>query len=84
MYAKSGLNRHVNILQCAIFLVALIVCFTFLSPHFLSLNNIANILVASTVIGLMALGATFVIGSGGIDLSSASVMALASVAAAII
>ncbi len=46
-----------------------------MSPYFLSIGNINNILMASAVIGLVAVGATFVIGSGGIDLSSAAVMA---------
>lgn len=62
--------------QCLLFLMVLGVFFSLASPHFFSLENINNILTASAVIGLIAIGATFVIGSGGIDLSSAAVMAL--------
>ncbi len=62
--------------QCLLFLAALGVFFSFTSPYFLGFDNINNILTASAVIGLIAIGATFVIGSGGIDLSSAAVMAL--------
>lgn len=47
-----------------------------IAPHFGSLSNLDNILTASAVTGTLALGATFVIASGGIDLSIASVMAL--------
>jgi ribose/xylose/arabinose/galactoside ABC-type transport system permease subunit len=67
------------VLQCGIFLLLLAITFSFLSEFFLSVENISNILTASAVIGLMALGATFVIGSGGIDLSTAAIMALSGV-----
>ena len=50
--------------------------FSVLSPYFLTLANLENVLSASAVIGFLALGSTFVIASGGIDLSVASVMAL--------
>lgn len=61
--------------QCLFFLAALSVVFSLASPYFLSIGNISNILTASAVIGLIAIGTTFVIASGGIDLSSAAVMA---------
>jgi ribose/xylose/arabinose/galactoside ABC-type transport system permease subunit len=65
------------LLQCLLFLAILTAVFVVASPFFLSLSNIDNILTASAVIGLIAMGATFVIASGGIDLSSAAVMAFA-------
>ncbi len=52
--------------------------------NFLSLRNIMNVLVAITPILLMGLGQTFVIISGGIDLSVGWVMGLASVVAALV
>lgn len=61
--------------RCAIFLVLLACIFSICTPHFLSLSNLGNILSASSVIGVLALGSTFVVASGGIDLSVASVMA---------
>lgn len=76
MFAKLT-NRY--LFQCAGFLALLVAVFGVLSPHFLSLENASNIITASTVMGLMALGATFVIASGGIDLSSAAIMAAAGV-----
>lgn len=51
---------------------------------FLSLRNLMNILVAITPVLLMGLGQTFVIISGGIDLSVGWVMGLASVISAIV
>jgi len=50
-----------------------------LSPYFLSISNILNILLATSVIGVLAIGATFVISSAGIDLSVGSVLALSGV-----
>lgn len=50
--------------------------------NFLSLRNIMNVLVAITPVLLMGLGQTFVIISGGIDLSVGWVMGLASVVSA--
>ena len=73
----SSANKSLS--QCTAFLAFLVVAFSLLSPHFLSFENAANILTASAVIGILALGATFVIASGGIDLSSAAVMAAAGV-----
>ena len=50
-----------------------------LSPYFLSVSNFLNILLATSVIGVLAIGATFVISSAGIDLSLGSVLALSGV-----
>ena len=40
-----------------------------INPDFLSGNNISNVLTRSTFIAIIAVGATFVISSGGLDLS---------------
>src|ERR1700733_2867609 len=77
MFAKSLLQNpnRLYLAQCLFFLAALCVFFSIASPFFLSIGNLNNILTASAVIGLIAIGTTFVIASGGIDLSSAAVMA---------
>ena len=46
---------------------------TILSPHFLTQNNLLNVLDQSVVVGIVAIGMTFVILIGGIDLSVGSV-----------
>src|SRR4051795_1894180 len=61
-------------------LVGLILLCVFLSlatDTFLSVRNALNILDQVTVLGIMAIGMTFVILIGGIDLSVGSVLALA-------
>jgi ribose transport system permease protein len=60
-------------------LVALVVVFSALSPHFLSQGNITNVLIQSSTNAIIAAGMTFVILSGNIDLSVGSVLALSSV-----
>ncbi|MFW5695375.1 MAG: ABC transporter permease [Alkalispirochaeta sp.] len=53
-----------------------------LTPHFLTPSNLLNVVRQSSIIGVMAVGVTFVILSGGIDLSVGSVMAVSGMIAA--
>lgn len=62
-------------------LAALVVVFSLQSPLFFTYGNFVSILQACVVVGLLALGLTVVVLTGGIDLSFASVMALTSVTA---
>ena len=54
-----------------------------LSPFFFSFDNLFEITIQAAVIALIAVGQTFVILSGGIDLSVGSVMSAAAVVAAL-
>ncbi len=59
------------------FLFFIIALGTFLGPDtFLTLNNFENVLTRSSINGIMAAGMTYVIISGGIDLSVGSMMAM--------
>jgi len=69
------LDRYAVILMLIIFSA----CLTFLSPVFLTVENLYNILRQIAVIGLLAIGEAFVILLGEIDLSVGSVLALTSV-----
>src|SRR5438270_3248570 len=60
-------------------LIALFAIFSLASPNFLQFDNIVGILLATSVNGVLALGVTFVIITGGIDLSVGTVMTLAAV-----
>ncbi|MGZ5302358.1 MAG: ABC transporter permease, partial [Actinomycetota bacterium] len=64
-------------------LILLIVFFSLANPHFLNFDNFVNILIATAVVGVLALGETFVIITGGIDLSVGTVMTLSSVMTAV-
>ncbi len=63
-------------------LIILMVVFSTLSEYFLSFSNLVDILLAAAVTGVLAIGATFVITTGGIDLSVGTVMTLSAVMAA--
>ncbi|KAE8765965.1 ABC transporter permease [Georgenia thermotolerans] len=54
-----------------------------LSPRFLSLDNLQLLLLNGTVIAFLALGQAFVLLTGGIDLSTGSVIALTGMTAAL-
>lgn len=56
-------------------LILLIVLGAFLNDNFLSAGNITNVLARSAFIGMIAVGMTFVITSGGLDLSVGSMAA---------
>jgi len=60
-----------------IFLIVLCVVFAILQPAFFSTRNIFNVMRQVSIYGLLAIGMTFVILTGGIDLSIGSVLALA-------
>ncbi len=53
-----------------------------LSPHFLTVSNLSNVLEQTSINAVIAVGMTFVILSGGIDLSVGSLVALSGVALA--
>jgi ribose transport system permease protein len=84
MFAKQRFSdpNMASLFQCIVFLFAMSVVFALNSPVFLTPVNIGNILTAASVLGLMAVGSTFVIASGLIDLSTAATMALSSVVCA--
>jgi ribose transport system permease protein len=50
-----------------------------LTPHFLTISNLLNIAEQATIIAIIAVGMTFVIITGGIDLSVGSTLAFAGV-----
>jgi len=64
-------------------LIVIILAFSLLSPNFLQFDNVVGILIATTVNGILALGVTFVIISGSIDLSVRTVMTLSAVMTAV-
>jgi len=74
----SGVRRLTRSLEVRMLGLALLIAvgLSLLSPYFLTENNIFNILDQSVVIGIVAVGMTFVILTGGIDLSVGSVAGL--------
>ena len=69
-------------LAIALAILILGVISSILSPSFLKLDNFRGILMSTSITGIMAIGMTFVILTGGIDISVGSVTALVCMAAA--
>jgi ribose transport system permease protein len=65
-------------------LLLLIVIMSILSPAFLTMFNLGNVLAQSAVIAVLAIGQLLVILTRGIDLSVGSTLALASVTGALV
>lgn len=65
-------------------LLVLVVIASALSPHFLTSENVFNILRQWSMVGLIAVGLTFIIICGGIDLSGGSILGLAAISGALL
>ena len=64
-----------------VFLALTMIVFASASPHFLTVNNLGNVLTQGAFIGILAIGMTMVMIDGEIDLSVGAVLALASMLA---
>ena len=73
---RPSLLARVGTLGPLLGLLALALIATALNPDFLSASNLANVLTRASFTGIIAVGMTFVIISGGIDLSVGSLAAL--------
>ncbi|WOQ70056.1 ABC transporter permease [Microbacterium limosum] len=62
-------------------IIALFVAFGVASPSFVSGNNVIAILLQASVVGVLAIGQTYVLITGGIDLSIGSIVAVSAISA---
>jgi len=60
-------------------LIIIFIGFSLASPYFFTFRNVIGILISTAVNGLLAIGVTFIIITGGIDLSVGTVMTLSAV-----
>jgi ribose transport system permease protein len=79
----ARVRGSVQQLLAGVSLVLILVFFSIASPVFFTANNLLSILVAATTTGILALGTTFVIITGGIDLSIGTGMILCGVMAGV-
>jgi ribose transport system permease protein len=75
----TGLRERLQQFLAFASLIVIFLFFSLASSNFLNYNNVTAILFSTVVIGLLALGTTFVIITGGIDLSIGTGMALCAV-----
>jgi len=86
-FGKLGKNRAIILVGrnwALIFLIFMLILFSFLGKNFFSLRNFNNIILGASSLLLLASGETFVIISGGIDLSIGFVMGFVCVSSSII
>jgi ribose/xylose/arabinose/galactoside ABC-type transport system permease subunit len=81
--SKKKLSVSKSLAKYGIYLALFVLCavLSIISPAFLSAENLLNVLRQVSINGMIAVGMTFVIITGGIDLSVGSVMALSAVVA---
>ncbi|GEO06043.1 ribose ABC transporter permease [Adhaeribacter aerolatus] len=79
---KPRVNLNIGKYGLLVALLVLCTALTIITPKFLTLPNIMIILTQVTINALLAFGVTFVIITGGIDLSVGSVVAVTSVVTA--
>lgn len=70
--------KYMSELTTVIALIILMAVITIINSNFLTANNLLNLLLQVTSNALIAFGMTFVILTGGIDLSVGSILALSS------
>jgi len=82
--SRSILSRLFSTRESGVFfaLIILGIFMSFASPYFLKPVNLFNVARGFSTIGIMAIGMTMVIVSGGIDLSVGSLMAVSAMSAA--
>ena len=78
---KKKLINQINIYRSVLILLVICVFATILSPSFLSVTNLFNVFKQITVAGIVGCGMTFVILTGGIELSVGSILGLSGVLA---
>lgn len=78
---KNMIDYQTILKKNGIILAFLIICIllSFLSPYFLDWGNWSNILRQASINGILAIGMTYVILTGGIDLSVGSILACAGI-----
>jgi ribose/xylose/arabinose/galactoside ABC-type transport system permease subunit len=79
---RIGANTLMLGTVCAVVLALLFTMYVE-APTFFRVNNLINILVQASIVGILAVGLTFVLIGGGIDLSMPATLALSGVVGAI-
>jgi ribose transport system permease protein len=79
---KNNLKNAVLKYKSLVGLLILCIVISFITPRFLSITNIKNVLTQVSVNAVIAIGMSFVILTGGIDLSVGSILAVSGAVAA--
>lgn len=80
----SVASRHARVLVASAGLLLMCLALTLMSPYFLTVPNVLNVLRQASIIAILSVGMTYAILTGGIDLSVGSVLAFSSVVSAVL
>jgi ribose transport system permease protein len=82
--ARPPRHLHINLQALGIFVAAAVIFLIFgvLNSHFLTLDNLRDVAVSASVNALIGIGLTFVIITGGIDLSVGSIASFVGIVSA--
>ena len=75
---KRNLQKNANLVSVGALILGIGAVMSFTGETFLTINNISNILLQSTMIIAIGIGMTFILITGEIDLSAGSMMAISS------
>ncbi len=81
---RKSANNLLQVAGILPILVLICILFTFLTPNFLTTGNVVNILRQASINIVLATGMTFVILTGGIDLSVGSILGVSAVVAVLV
>ena len=81
---SKGLKINGNLIVLIIALVVVVAVFSLLNPNYLTTVNMVNILIAASLVGLVAIGHTYLIIEGQNDLSPGSLVAFLGVLSALL
>jgi ribose transport system permease protein len=81
---RQSINNLIQVVGILPILVLICILFSFLSPNFPTPGNVVNILRQASINIVLATGMTFVILTGGIDLSVGSILAVSAVVAVMV
>lgn len=84
LFTKDGRSRFFEKYGTILIFIVMVILMALIKPEFLTYKNIINVIKQQTPIVIIALGVTFTIISGGIDISGGSIIALCSVVIAML
>lgn len=79
----SKVSHYISKYQIHLIFIIMVIILSVMTPAFLRPQNLINVIRQISIVGIISIGMTFIIISGGIDLSAGAIVALVSVAAAI-
>jgi ribose/xylose/arabinose/galactoside ABC-type transport system permease subunit len=82
LLTKSSVNAFLSRYGLPVALLTICLCLSVATPAFLTLPNLINVVRQISLNGILAVGVTYVLLTGGVDLSLGSVVALSGVVAA--